>query len=137
MLNFVKQRAFSAVILVVLFAPSLAKGQAFAPVAASEHIPNLDKLKDELKQYHDCTCPCGCYAKDLDLQADRAIKFLHKRAVQHPNEKLALVLDIDETTLTNYEEMAGSDFAYNSNAFNAWVESARWIKYEEVLCVRW
>jgi hypothetical protein len=47
----------------------------FAQVAPSERIPNLDTLKDELKQYLACTCTCGCYAKDLDLQAARAICF--------------------------------------------------------------
>jgi acid phosphatase len=101
-------------------------GPQFAPVAPSEHIPNLDKLKDELKQYHACTCTCGCYAKDLDLQADRAIAFVRGRAKRsRPGEKLAVVLDIDETTLSNYEEMEQAGFAYDAKAFNAWVDSAR------------
>jgi acid phosphatase len=96
---------------------------AYAP---AERIPNLDDLKAELKQYYACTCKCGCYAKDLDHQADRAIAFLRMRAA-HPKaqEKLALVLDIDETTLSNYEEMVNVDFSYNKAAFNAWVESAK------------
>jgi acid phosphatase len=98
----------------------------FAPVAPSERIPNLDTLKDELKQYHACTCTCGCYAKDLDLQAGRAIAFLRRAAAHRgPNEKLALVLDIDETTLSNYLEMEKAGFAYDAKAFNAWVESAQ------------
>lgn len=97
----------------------------FAPLAPSEHIPNLDTLKSELKQYHDCTCKCGCYAKDLDLEADHAIAFLRQRAAHRgKNEKLALVLDIDETTLSNYAEMVKADFEYDGNAFNAWVNSA-------------
>jgi acid phosphatase len=94
--------------------------------APAERIPNLDALKAELKQYYACTCKCGCYAKDLDHQADRAIAFLRRRAA-HPKaqEKLALVLDIDETTLSNYEEMVNVDFAYNKTVFDAWVESAK------------
>ncbi|HET7104817.1 MAG TPA: hypothetical protein VFI20_12075, partial [Terracidiphilus sp.] len=48
----------------------------FAPVAPGESLPNLDKLKDRLRRYHDCTCSCGCYAKDLDAQATRAMAFL-------------------------------------------------------------
>lgn len=97
-----------------------------APVAPGERIPNLDELKNELRQYHDCTCKCGCYSKDLDLQADRAITFLDHR-ILHPNpqQKLAVVFDIDETTLSNYEEMVNAGFAYDSKAFNAWVESAK------------
>lgn len=38
---------------------------------------------------------------------------------------LALVLDIDETTLSNYEEMEKAGFAYDVKTFNAWVESAQ------------
>jgi acid phosphatase len=98
----------------------------FAPVEPSERIPNLDTLKDELKQYHACTCTCGCYAKDLNLQAVRAIAFLRQRAARRgPNEKLAVVLDIDETTLSNYEEMEKVGFAYDAKVFNAWVESLK------------
>jgi acid phosphatase len=92
----------------------------------AERIPNLDALKTQLKQYHECTCTCGCYAKDLDHQADRAIAALRIRAANRdPQEKLALVLDIDETTLSNYEEMVKADFAYDSTAFHAWVSSAK------------
>ena len=80
-------------------------------LAPGEQIQNLDGLKDQLKQYHECTCTCGCYAKDLDLQADRAIAFLRLRAAhRRPQERLALVLDIDETTLSNYPEMVKADF---------------------------
>ena len=101
-------------------------GTYFAPVAPSESIPNLDKFKDELKQYHACTCKCGCYGRDLDLQANRAIVFLRRRAARTTaDEKLALVLDIDETSLSNYAEMEKAGFAYDAKAFNAWVNSAQ------------
>jgi acid phosphatase len=92
----------------------------------AEYILNLDTLKDQLKQYHECTCKCGCYAKDQDHQAERAIAFLRNRvAHRRPDEKLALVLDIDETALTNYEEMVKADFAYDSAVFHAWINSAK------------
>ena len=96
---------------------------AYAP---AERIANLDDLKTQLKKYHECTCTCGCYAKDLDRQADRAIAFLRIRAANHrPQEKMALVLDIDETTLTNYQQLLKADFGYNKDAFTAWVLSAQ------------
>jgi acid phosphatase len=96
-----------------------------APLARGEKLPNLDKLKDELKQYHDCTCTCGCYAKDLDAEADRAIAFLRVRAAHNAKQqRLALVLDIDETTLSNYSEMVKAGFAYEAKAFAAWEDSA-------------
>jgi hypothetical protein len=95
-----------------------------AALAPGERLPNLDKLKDELKQYHDCKL--GCYAKDLDLQADRAMAFLrHRAAHRRPNEKLAMVLDIDETTLSNYEQMLKAGFAWNKEANDIWVESGQ------------
>jgi acid phosphatase len=120
---------------VAILSASLLSAQATrtAPVAASENIPNLgpllervNALKAELRQYHACSCPCGCYAKDLDLEADRAINFLRKRAThKRAGEKPALVLDIDETTLSNWAEMDAANFEYSSREFNAWVESAQ------------
>jgi acid phosphatase len=117
-------------IVLISAAGLLAAQQPPAPVfvtdATAERIPNLDSLKKKLTQYHDCTCTCGCYAHDLDRQADRAIALLRQRAAHHGRqEKLALVLDIDETTLSNYQEMAGAGFGYNAAAFNAWVNSAQ------------
>ena len=94
--------------------------------AAAEHIRNLDAVKKELRDYHDCTCTCGCYAHDLDAMADRAIAFLRQRAAHRkPNEKLALILDIDDTTLSTYQEMLGANFAYNAPYFHAWLETAQ------------
>jgi acid phosphatase len=99
---------------------------AFSIDATAERIPNLDKLKAELKQYHECTCTCGCYSRDMDVQANRAIAFLRQRAAhRRAGEKLALVLDIDETTLSNYQEEIKADFAFDTNAFDAWVETAQ------------
>ncbi len=108
-------------------APAKQKAQpVFVTDAAAERIENLDHLKAELKQYHDCTCACGCYGRDLDRQAGLGIAFLRRR-MAHPRsgEKAAMVLDIDETSLSNYQEMAGADFAYNETVFNAWVDSAQ------------
>ncbi|MFP5230115.1 MAG: HAD family acid phosphatase [Acidobacteriota bacterium] len=105
-------------------APAQHEG-AFAPVAQGEQIENLDALKREVRRYHDCTCTCGCYAKDLDTQADRAIAYLQRRTAHRGSrEKLALVLDIDETTLSNWEEMSTAGFAYDKKGFDTWVDSA-------------
>ena len=124
-----KQTSFFISVLVVLAPVGATAQQAaarFAPVAPGERIENLDTLRNELKQYQSCTCTCGCYAKDLDLQAARAIAFLQQRAAHKgAHEKLAVVLDIDETTLSNYAEMLKANFEYDAKAFNAWVESAQ------------
>ena len=91
-----------------------------------EHVANLGTLKLELQRYYACTCTCGCYAKELDRQAQLAIDFLARRAARKgPNEKLALVLDIDETALSNYKQMAAEDYGYVPKAFDAWEDSAQ------------
>lgn len=36
-----------------------------------------------------------------------------------------MVFDIDETTLSNYPEMLAAGFAYESNAFDTWVQTAK------------
>ncbi len=120
-----------AMLLCAAFVPNRIAAQqpprtAFSSNAQAERIPNLDTLKKELKQYHDCTCTCGCWAHDQDVEADRAIAFLRQRSAhRRAQEKLALILDIDETTLSNYQEMIGADFAYNKPVFDAWVEAAQ------------
>jgi acid phosphatase len=135
-----------AAVSVVAFVPIYSTGQqssasqsaarrqqpVFSVDASAERIPNLDILKKEIKQYHDCTCKCGCYTHDIDVQADRAISFLRRRTAHQPTqgksgspEKLAMVFDIDETSLSNYPEMLSADFAYDSKVFDAWVQSAQ------------
>jgi acid phosphatase len=127
-------RSVYACLLLVFAVPGVyAQQQRTAPVSSSEGIPNigpplqrLNALKSELRDYHACSCKCGCYAKDLDIEADRAIAFLRTRTA-HPraNQKLALVLDIDETALSNWPEIDAANFEYNRDEFNAWIESAQ------------
>ena len=99
---------------------------AYITDASAERIPNFNLVTKELKDYHDCTCKCGCYAHDLDLQADRAIAFLRRRAAhRRSSEKLAIVLDIDETSLSNYEQLLRMNFVFDKKAFDAWADSAQ------------
>ncbi len=98
----------------------------FSTVPSAERIPNFDTLVNELKQYHECTCACGCYAHDLDVQAERAISFLRRRtARRRASEKLAVILDIDETSLSNYAEMLKQNYIWDGKAFDAWVNTAQ------------
>jgi acid phosphatase len=109
-------------------APAAAAKQqpVFIANAPAERIQNLDILKKEIKQYYECSCKCGCYTHDIDIQADRAIAFLRRRVAHiRSQEKLAMVLDIDETSLSNYPELSGADFAFNRTAFDAWVDTAQ------------
>ena len=95
-------------------------------LASNEQVENLGTLKLQLQRYYACTCTCGCYSKDLDHQAQLAIDFLARRVARRSHEeKLAVVLDIDETALSNYKEMADADYGYNSKAFDAWEDAAQ------------
>ena len=106
--------------------PATANKPAYITNESAERIPNFDLVTKQLKSYHDCTCKCGCYVHDLDLQADRAIAFLRRRAAHRRNgEKLAIVLDIDETSLSNYEQLLRMNFVFDKKAFDAWADSAQ------------
>lgn len=88
-----------------------------------EPTPNLGKLKTRLIAYHNSTANHGCYTSDFDRQSDLAIAILRRRAARaKTGEKLALVLDIDETALSNWNEEMQDDFGYIAKDWNEWVE---------------
>jgi predicted secreted acid phosphatase len=98
-------------------------------VVVAKEPPNLGRLKTELRAYHDCSGSQGCYAADLNRETSEATAALDRlasanEASPHP-AKPAVVLDIDETALSNWEEIRQADFAYNSAEWNRWVEEAR------------
>lgn len=74
---------------------------------------NNSLLKKEIRQYHDS----GKYEKELAQQIMQAQTFLMEQVQYHKQhndgKKLALVLDIDETSITNYDKIAERDFAAN------------------------
>jgi len=113
------------ILLALIFASLVSNGQS-APnsrlLIPQEPTPNLSKLKTRLIVYHDCTGNHGCYTSDLDRQSDLAIAILRRRADRaKPDEKLALVLDIDETALSNWDEETQDDFGYIAKDWNDWV----------------
>lgn len=66
---------------------------------------NLALLMQEVVQYHDS----GAYTKEIEQKINEAINYITIRAKtnqKNPNkEKLAIILDIDETSLSNYKYM--------------------------------
>lgn len=68
---------------------------------------NLSLIKQDLMHYHDS----GEYDRDIAQVTQQAVAYLKYRinqAKQH--KKLAIVLDIDETALSNYADMVAMDF---------------------------
>jgi acid phosphatase len=94
-------------------------------VVAAEPMENFGVARYRLEDYADCVGTGGCYWADLDAQAKRAEAELKRLiAAEKAGEKLALVLDIDETSLTNYCEMKREDYGFISVPFNEWAVSA-------------
>ncbi|MHB1673585.1 MAG: HAD family acid phosphatase [Acidobacteriaceae bacterium] len=88
-----------------------------------ESIPNLGRLKIRLIAYHSCSNNSGCYASDLNRQSDLAIAYLTRRVAKaKQGERLALVLDVDETALSNWDEERQDDFGYIAKDWNEWVD---------------
>lgn len=113
------------ILLAVIFASLVSNGQSTPNgrlLIPQEPTPNLGKLKTRLIAYHNCTGNYGCYTSDLDRQSDLATAILQRRAAAKPGEKLALVLDIDETALSNWDEEMQDDFGYIAKDWNDWVD---------------
>lgn len=84
-------------------------------------IPNLDLSKKSIRSYHDS----GRYAAEVDAVADRARQYLELNLPRYQGQKPAIVLDIDETTLTNYSYFDDYDFAYIDHFWADWVKKAQ------------
>ncbi|CEK09931.1 HAD family acid phosphatase [Legionella hackeliae] len=71
---------------------------------------NLSLLKKEIQTYHDS----GLYEKELAHVINQAENYIIQQAkinARHGHtKKLAIVLDIDETSLSNYNKMAKREF---------------------------
>lgn len=85
---------------------------------------NLDKLKTEIRNYHDS----GAYNKELSAVAKQAQAYINAKAEANEKSsdpaKLALVLDIDETTLSNYKGMIARNFCDDQREINREIRRA-------------
>ena len=101
------------------------------PAPAANHIPaapstlNLGNIKDLLRGYHQ-----KYYDMDLAAVFDSAQKYVEQQAAQV--RRPAIVLDIDETSLTNWPNLLADDFGFVADGlcdalpkgpcgFNDWV----------------
>ena len=89
---------------------------------ADEPMENFGIARYRLADYADCVGEGGCYWADLDAQFKRAEAALAAQvSAAKVGEKLALVMDIDETTLSSYCEWGPEDYGYISAMYNGWV----------------
>jgi acid phosphatase len=87
---------------------------AFANPSFSEP-PNLSLVLKEVKNYYDS----GFYQQELAKQVKQAQSYVTEQAILNQKKatpkKLALILDIDETSLSNYNKMVVRDFVGSKN----------------------
>jgi len=111
---------------------SAAKAEAIEAAGAADPtalpsatgVENFDIARYRLADYGACIGDGGCYWGDLDAQYKRAEGALERElAIHRRGEKLAIVFDIDETSLSSYCEMQREDFGYIQPMSNAWVVS--------------
>lgn len=102
--------ALAAVLILFILLP--AYGQE--PPALAEP-PNLGILKQTLKFYLES----GAYTRDIAARIDEAKS--HLAATHRPGTRNAIVLDIDETALSNMPYEKEFDFGYSSKTWDEWV----------------
>jgi acid phosphatase len=80
--------------------------------------PNLDLLKDRVREYHANSQWEGEISR-VCWDAQQYIRQLKRPA---GDEKRAIVFDVDETALSNWQQIEPADFAYIRKDFNEWVD---------------
>lgn len=125
-----------------LLTPSLLAGLALfcascsttpTPAAAPERVSiaepaNLFLLKQELRAYIER----GDYESGVATVANQARAWVEQRARQG-GDKLAIVLDIDETALSNLKHMLEMDFGYVPALWDQWIADADGVPIAPVL----
>ena len=112
--------------------PLLAAGSLFLGGCAttSTHEPrNLGDLKLEIDRYIDS----GDYLREMAAVAVQAKAWIEERSGQkNPGERPAIVLDIDETMLSNVPLIRREDYGYIPDTWNTWVRAGQCPAIESV-----
>jgi acid phosphatase len=91
-------------------------------IVAAEPIANFGVERYRVADYAECVGSGGCYWADVDAQTKRAEAVLDRAvALAKPGEKLAMVLDIDETSMSGFCELRREDYGFLQASFNKWV----------------
>jgi predicted secreted acid phosphatase len=94
----------------------------FASTANADHLTpltNLSLLKQQIISYH----RSGAYTYDIEKIADQAGAYLEKRVAENKSlgrpKQLAMVLDVDDTSLSNYQDEQRLNFGGTAEMVNA------------------
>jgi predicted secreted acid phosphatase len=97
-----------------------------APQRLADDQTRLADYEKQLIAYHDCIDPKLCYTTEIEKQTDQAIAYLEQRVAQRKgDEKLAIVLDIDETSLSNWKLEQDDQFNYVAAHWKSWYAEAK------------
>ncbi|MEU1121017.1 MULTISPECIES: HAD family acid phosphatase [unclassified Streptomyces] len=97
---------------------------------------NIGLLVGEIDTYYGATqgadgvwksSPHSPYAKDLARIQAKAKKDIKKAAAHHPRhgKKPAIVLDVDDTALLSFDYEKSTNYTYNNDSWNAYVNEAK------------
>src|SRR3990172_11071140 len=90
---------------------------AFSMISCSHALVNIDIAKDQIASYYES----GQFERELtEIINDAKEKF--SKVELEPNS--AVVFDIDETTLDNYEAIKQIGFGYEKKYWDKWIEKA-------------
>ena len=84
-------------------------------------IPNIYAIKNQIKEY----VSSGRYNEECQIVASQAQAFLAENLPRWKGHKMAMVLDIDETSLSNYSHIKEHDFGYIPVAWEKWILEAK------------
>jgi hypothetical protein len=91
-------------------------------LVAAEPIGNFGVERYRLEDYAECVGGGGCYWADLDAQTRRGEAVLDRViALKKTGEKLAVVLDIDETSMSGFCEMRREDYGFLIGPMDRWL----------------
>ncbi|MBX3170819.1 MAG: HAD family acid phosphatase [Candidatus Eremiobacteraeota bacterium] len=80
-------------------------------------IPNMYLVKESMRHYY----KSGQYSREIDAIAGQAQAYLQQNLARVRDRKPAIVLDIDETVLSNYPHINEFDFGYIPKEWSAWI----------------
>ncbi len=85
------------------------------------NLPNLGLAKFEVKAYIDS----GQYQHEFDEIVGQAKSYLETNLERYRGQRPTLVLDIDETSISNMPYLQENDFGYIPEPWQAWVQGDR------------
>lgn len=114
-------RVTSKTLIRIAFVGAIVLAAFTAPWAdsADPKIPNLSTVKNLIKDYKDS----GRWDRDNMGVAEQAIRYLDSK-LGEKNGKPAIVLDIDDTSLSNYPYELPHDFGFVSSEWLAWANKS-------------